>query len=352
MLTTPFIINTPLEAFDAKKDYRIKFQVMGGEQVFSHEVEIQDNNTRRTVFQTVYDGFDFESNIPANSLINGKEYRVRIKTYNIDKVGSEWSDWQLFHCFTTPTFVINNVNNVLELNNYTFKGLYFQDENEELESYQYILYDDNGYTLQASEVKYDNKLEHSVTGLVDGYEYMIEMKGETVNSIKITTGKVKFLVEVIKPSTALAFNVENIRSEGQIKISSNILEVKGDSVNGALTYIDDTFVSLKGKDEIVRFDKGFTVRGNFTLKLWVKQPNDNSVIAEIYERNSSINDRRLLEVMYRSGRFELRKRFGNLSPYYIYSEPIYITDDDVVMVFINCKDERYNIEVWKVGDAV
>ena len=350
MLTTPYIINTPLEAFDVSKGFKIKFNSIGGDEVYGNEIEIQDNNTRESIYRNRTDSFIYESEILPNALINGREYRIRIKTYDFQKVESEWSDWQLFHCFTTPTFMINNLNNILEYNNFTFKGVYFQSENEELESYQFILYDEYNYPLQTSEVRYDTNMEFEVNGLVDGRKYSIEMKGETVNRMRITTGKVKFTVEVIKPSTALAFNAENIYSEGQIKVTSNILEVKGDSPNGIVEYIDDTYVDLGGKNDVVKFDKGFSIRGNFTLKLWVKNPKNREVIAELYEVNSTINDRRLIEIKYFNQRFELRKYYGDLTPYYIYSDMVYPEEDDLMLVFINCKDDRHTIKAWRAGD--
>lgn len=352
MLTTPLVINTPISSYDAEKEKKIKFQVIGGEQIYGHEIEVQNNVTRETIVTVRQDSFTQEGVIPSNSLINGNEYRLRLRTYNINQVNSEWSEWHTFHCFTEPTFIINNVNNILEYNNYTFEGKYFQRENEELESYQFILYDEYDYPLQTSEVKYDKDISFTVNGLLDGRNYAIELKGETVNNMQISTGKVHFVVEVVKPSTSLAFHIENKSEEGQVKISSNIFEVKGESVNGALNYIHDTYVDLRKKDDIIKFDKGFTVNGNFTMKLWVKEPKNNSVIAEIYEHGDTLNDRRLIEISFLNDRFHLRKKYGKLSPYYIYTDIIPIEKEDLIMIFIKCKDHRLTMETWKVGDEL
>lgn len=350
MLTTPYIVNLPLGAYDKKNEIKIYFQAtqVGNDLVVANEVVVEDEVTRTQVYSNKINNFSFEHTIPANIFENGKEYRVKIRTYNFIGECSDWSNWETFHCFTKPTFIINNVSNFIEMNNFTFQGLYLQLEDEPLESFNFVLYDEYGYPIKVSDVRFNlNEMSFEVIGLMDEKNYSIEMKGETLHGMKITTGKIPFRVDVIKPATSLAMNVENVASEGHVKISSNILEVYGDSTNGNVSYYNDDYVDLRADGAMVEFENGFTLGNNFTLRLWGRNVSNGGVFLQLYDRDSGTAMGRLIEVSYFYGRFQVRKRMRNLSPYYIYSDEIYIGNDEDFYLYLECYDGRLSVKASK-----
>ena len=70
---------------------------------------------------------------------NGNRYKVRIRTYNIDGLTSNWSEYLNFKCSSTPTITLNEIaNGTVNNQTYTFSGTYSQAENEPIQSYRFI----------------------------------------------------------------------------------------------------------------------------------------------------------------------------------------------------------------------
>ena len=142
-LTQPII--NPIAAFDATQSHVITFLAIGGAQVVGNRIVISDNQTGETVYDNRVITMQLAHTIPANTLTNGGYYNVVIYTIDSANNFSQASVPVPFYCYSQPTLTINNIpaSSTIENGTYTFQGSYAQQENENLNSYQFILYDSN-----------------------------------------------------------------------------------------------------------------------------------------------------------------------------------------------------------------
>ena len=183
MLTRPSL--NGLLVCDATQAIKFDFFVStNSDQVVGHHVQCVNNTTGEIVHEHKTMSFLLTCSIAANQLLNGKEYRVRIRTYNsniksdfsneTNSNTSEWSDYMILKCFTGARVSITNIpidvtgNRLIKNQRFTFEGEYFQKENVGLKSFRYILYDKDKVVLQVylevSEL--DGLLKQEMTGFL------------------------------------------------------------------------------------------------------------------------------------------------------------------------------------------
>ena len=153
-LTQPIV--NPIAAFDSTKEHEITFIVIGGAQVTGNRIVISDNQTGNVVYNNIVNTMKLAHTIPANTLSNGGYYNAVI--YTIDNSANESvpSTPVPFYCYSQPTLTITNIPATETIGNgtYKFQGNYLQAENEQLNSYQFILYDSNKDILDRSDIIY------------------------------------------------------------------------------------------------------------------------------------------------------------------------------------------------------
>ena len=342
-LTTPYLLNTPIKAFDSTKDNVFEFISTGGNQVAKHEIEIQDNATNLQVYLKIESTFQFEHILPANTLTNGNQYKIRVRTYDVDDKFSEWSRWELFNCFTTPLLTISNINSGLINNtNYEFVGNYSQLEGEELESYKFFLYDVNENLIAASTQKYSTDIKHTFSGLQDDGEYKIELKIETLHGMELSTRKIYFRVNYITPQLGAALILENIFKDGQVKVTSNIIDIVGKSNPSPPPYINKEMVDLRQDGSWVEFDEGFTINKDFTLKLWCRNLKDNTTFLEMYGEKHTKEKPYKIQLIYHLHRIHLYKVVSD-QIYYLYSQELHPLNDDMFFIWIQGKNNLIDL---------
>lgn len=300
-LTQPII--NPIAAFDATQSHVITFLAIGGAQVVGNRIVISDNQTGETVYDNRVITMQLAHTIPANTLTNGGYYNVVIYTIDSANNFSPASVPVPFYCYSQPTLTINNIpaSSTIENGTYTFQGSYAQQENENLNSYQFILYDSNKTVLSQSDVIYyssNNSLSYTFVGMSNDTSYYIELKGQTVNNTEITTGLLYFTVRYSQPASFAIVDLVNDCENGFIQISSNIVAIDGKSNPEPPIYIDNKEVDLREPDSWVRWDEGFNIKDDFTMRVWGRDFNDFEPIITLSNKNNTDSEPNKIEMKW------------------------------------------------------
>lgn len=330
MLTKPILqsINT----FDANFNKTLNFKVIGGSQVHAHQVDIT-SSANVQVYLEKKTSFLFSHELPALTLINGTEYKARIRTFDISDVASDWSDWVIFYVYTTPSVSITNFSSVIQNQSYTFEGNYNQLESDGLQSYRYILYDDLENIITSSSLKYDGLLTHEIIGLEDQNHYKIELKVISNHGIEGTSGKLNFQASYFQPRLATVLNCENNDINGTVEIIANIIRIVGTSENSPV-YIDDEWIDAT--ENLITFDEGFNVHKDFSLEMWLKDIQENEPFLYIYGSEGKFI------VNYTNNKIRVLKQLNNAKAIYAIfaSEDITILPSDIVYI---CLKHYFNL---------
>lgn len=300
-LTQPII--NPIAAFDATQNHVVTFLAIGGAQVVGNRIVISDNQTGKTVYDNRVITMQLAHTIPANTLTNGGYYNVVIYTIDSANNFSQASVPIPFYCYSQPTLTINNIpaNSTIENGTYTFQGSYAQQENEILNSYQFILYDSNKTVLSQSDVIYyssNSSLSYTFVGMSNDTSYYIELKGQTVNNTEITTGLLYFTVRYSQPASFAIVDLVNDCENGFIQISSNIVAIDGKSNPEPPIYIDNKEVDLREPDSWVRWDEGFNIKDDFTMRVWGRNFNDFEPIITLSNKNNTDSEPNKIEMKW------------------------------------------------------
>lgn len=253
-----------IPAFDASLENVIKFSWLGNQPI-NNTLIIKDNATNKIVYEQLQNTMRLEHIIPASSgLVNGSLYNVSVKITDGNGIDSEWSDTLLFYCYSTPTFKINIIpNQIIQTQTYGVDITYYQPENEQLQSYQIKVYNSNDMVIYDSNIRYILDTVR-INNLQDNSHYSIIATGETINGMKLSTGRIDFSADFIKSESYFLCDVQNMYDTGGIYIKSNIVSVEGQS-DSEVTYIDNTIADLT--NNAVHFTKGFNISGDFSLIL-------------------------------------------------------------------------------------
>lgn len=270
-LTQPII--NPIPAFDGSKNYTVTFTVIGGAQVVGNRLVISDNETGNVIYNKSQLSMKLEHTIPAGTLGNGGYYNAVVYTIDSGSNESAASVAVPFYCYSQPTLTIDNIptTETIENGTYTFTGSYAQIEGEQLNSYQFTLYDSNRNILSQTPLIYyvtDSSLAHTFVGMSNDTSYFVSLTGETVNGTKISSGLKYFTVRYLQPATFAICDLVNNCEDGYIQISSNIVAIDGKSNPEPPIYIDDKEVDLRDPDSWVKWNEGFKIQDDFTMRVW------------------------------------------------------------------------------------
>lgn len=300
-LTQPII--NPIAAFDATRAQEITFLSLGGAQVVGNRIVINDNQTGDLIYDNKVITMKLAHTIPANTLTNGGYYNIIVYTIDSANNLSQPSVPVPFYCYSQPTLTIDNIsdNETIENGTYEFRGSYAQQEGELLNSYQFVLYDSNKTVLSQSDVIYytsDNSLSYTFVGMSNDTAYYVELKGQTVNNTNITTGLLYFTVRYSQPVSFAIVDLVNDCENGFIQISSNIVAIDGKSNPEPPIYIDDKEVDLKEPDSWVRWDEGFNIKDDFTMRVWGRDFNDFEPIITLSNKNNTDSEPNKIEMKW------------------------------------------------------
>lgn len=303
-LTQPII--NPIAAFDSTKGATITFVVIGGAQVIGNRLIISDNQSGRQIYNQTQSTMKLEHTVPAGILSNGRYYNAVV--YTIDNSGAESvaSTAVPFYCYSQPSLTIDNIpaSETIENGTYQFVGNYLQSEGEALNSYQFTLYDSNKEVLSQTPLIYyetDNSLAYTFIGMSNDTSYYVSLTGETVNGTQITSGLKYFTVRYIQPASFAICDLVNDCDNGFIQISSNIVAIDGKSNPEPPIYIDNKEVDLRDPDSWVRWDEGFSIKNDFTMRVWGRDFNPYENIITLSNNLDSNDNPNKIEMKWMIG---------------------------------------------------
>ena len=269
-----------IKAFDATNDYTFTFSWAGSQSYGSH-IKIYNNVTLELVAENTEVSFKLENTVSVNTLVNGLVYLAEIAS--IDSVGTEsaYSDKVVFYCYSTPTFSFTNIidGQIIAGSNANCDITYTQTESELLDSFKVSLYDLSQTQLSTSGLIYEtDSPTYTISGLSDNTQYYIKAEGTTVHGMSLDTGYILISVNYVTPTTYATVQLENIRLQGSVQLTSNIVSINGVSNPEIPVYIDNAKIDLTSDGSYVLYDEGFNVIGDFTIELLVQNPTLYSTI--------------------------------------------------------------------------
>lgn len=354
-LSKPILL--PQAAFDATQDHVFEFNAVGGDQVVKNKLTIVNQLTGVIIYSQEQVSYSFSHRVEADTLENGEYYSAYVQTYNALGEESSPSAYIQFYCFTTPEFYFSNfpIDEIITNSSFEFVLHYSQAEDEELESFNFSLYNAQGVKIATSGVKYASSvptLSHAFIGLLDNTTYFIEAEGKTVYGTLLSTSRNRFNVAYYRPNVFSAVELKNNCSEGYITIQSNLVAIEGEAIYPPV-YQEDKYVVLQ--DNTVTWNSGFSFGADgFTASLWSKYAPwtinkqligfsnaDGSVVKVGLYRDYDDNSK-----VYA----DLRVKVG-VNEYYVCSESIPIPNsEDNVQIWFRKKNGYYSIKLVNLSN--
>lgn len=270
----PYNLNIAGQCFDAKEDIEVTWQVTGAIQR-KFAIEIKDNFNDNTVFtlpQT--NGYTSKYTIPADTLINGKEYKIYITVWD-EYNNSAISSGDIFQCYSRPVVTLIPIvgDGVVRSQNYTFEASYSQTENIPIRYWNAYLYDSQQRLISESGLQTALPLQFVYERFESEKSYYIEFQATSNKGLIGTTGKILFDVEFARPAINGELKAEQY-NYGGIKLSWRVAQIIGKTDCLSPKYIDNEKIDLKHCK--AWFDEGFGVDKNFTIYLWIEEPLDSN----------------------------------------------------------------------------
>ena len=355
MLTTPILNN--IKTFNATKESAFTFNVRGGSQVAGNNLVIERINDNAVIYNQSQETFNFKQILPASTLINGVNYRAKIRTRDINNKWSNFSATLLFWCYSEPSLNITTIDysNQNRVYNQTvlFETTYSQLENEILQSYRYLLYNENKDLLKSFTEQYadgSQALTQEITGLENSKLYYLEVITLSPNGNSGTSGLINFKPLYIAPKLMMAVEPINEPEQGAIKVGANIIQIilklydnNGNQINPMdVEYIDNEWIDLNRTDynRLIASD-GFNIsQDNFILQLWCKNLPEDKVFLTLFSPQGK------LEFFKLNNRIRVYKSINNLNfKKYFASNDFTATNEQELMIYMKQDGHLIDLQV-------
>lgn len=293
-LVKPIVLS--VSAFDKANTTTIYFNVVGGDQVVKNEIEIINNNTSSIVYTNIAETYQYNQVILANTLTNGVYYAVRFRTYNEANNVSDWSEYEDFYCYTTPTLSLNISNgDVVNNSNFITVLSYNQIEGELINYGKIELYDNNELLIKSSDILTNSNippinLSYLFTGLLDNTNYKMKGFVETIEGTQIYTEFISFSVIYKLPEIYSSLNLSSYNCDGYISVESDIVSINGLSNPSTPIYIDDDKLDMGScchdfTNEVnsyyTKWTSGYSIPTSFILRYWFTPATINNTILKL-----------------------------------------------------------------------
>lgn len=279
-MLTPTTLN--VNAFDSSSSNIFRFTVNGGNQVVKNTIRIKDNETDEIIYTNTVETYQFQQEVPPNTLTNGKQYNVSFKTYSTTNEESEYSNETPFWCYTTPTIELNiNNNDIIRNSQFTFIAKYNQQEGELLDYGIFSIYNASRVLISTSNNLTNIstpplELSYMYQGFEDNSVYYISFRAISINGTITQTDLIPFNIKYYAPSLFSTLELTPHCNDGYIGIKSNIISIIGEpnhipyygEENTAIELINCNFVINGYGNKNVVWRKGFTVPTDFVMKCW------------------------------------------------------------------------------------
>lgn len=232
---------------------------------------------------------------PLSKMVNDAQYYIQLTVINGEETST--SQKRLFRCITTPLLsVFNNdgTNDPLEdsyiltsanLELYTTytQGIVNNSIYEDLNCYQFILYNNNYQKIYTSDVYYnltDDKgtpIYTRISGLEEK-RYFLKVVGKTINGYVIDNDFVTIDVKYKASPQKTTLLVENCLDEGFVKIGTNIHALLYRLKYSPAKFVDDV---IQLRDNWLEYYDGLTIDGDYVAYVRFKNPNYNTNLVHI-----------------------------------------------------------------------
>jgi len=340
MIQTPIL--NQIQTYSAIKSKDFEFFYRGSVQITQNNLVIQRTSDNYVVYNKTIDSFQYKHTVNANVLTNGTEYMAKIRVGDINNNWSDFSDWIVFYCYSEPILQITSIiDGVINNQNPLVTATYYQAENDELQSYRFLLYDNLDNLLITYNEKYGLPIEQQIENLQNNKVYKIELRTLSVHGMQSSSGLIPFVAQYIEPKFSSAVNLKNLKDRASIEVACHLIQIIGEVGSGSISYEDDDWINLL--EGSVYFQEGFYIENDFTLKLWCKQLPVNSTFLKLMGRRGNII------LKYEDNQIHLYKYVYDSLPYHIFSQEINPTNDDTVYICVQQKDNYCNLYVKVVS---
>lgn len=267
----PYNVSISGTIIDANEDNFISWSVSGAIQ-YAKSLTIKDNIDNTVVF-TIDKTPSFLQNftVPANTLTNNKQYKIQVTVWD-EADNSATSDSYIFETSARPT-VSGNIPTTITAQKYVFEFLYNQVDSISMRSWIIYIYNSNKELIGNSGIQLAPSISYEVDGLQSEESYYVECQVTSNKGLVGTTGLISFNVLYTQPRVNVQLVAENYGSCG-IRLNWKVIQIIGTAENPSPPiYINGDKVDLTGEDSKIYFDEGFSVDKDFTLKIWLENPN-------------------------------------------------------------------------------
>lgn len=275
MTGVPVLYYSNRNSKDANYDFKITYTWdRNNPQQTGNVIKIYDNETNNLVYdETLTNYYKPECTVPANTLLNGKLYKVTVSVICSEGTSIP-SEPVLFYCYTSPSLAFRNLvqDQLIQSDTYKVELLYSQPEGEELEDYFVRLYSSEKAVIYTSSVRYDtDNLFINISGMENNTQYYFKAFGKTITGMDIETDYVLVTIRYLQPTIYSLVELNNNYHGGYVTIKSNILSLRarvyrdGEEVDPS--YIDGKFIDLRDPNTILKFEENYSVPPFFTIEL-------------------------------------------------------------------------------------
>ncbi len=329
-----------INPFDAESDYTFTFS-WSGSRAYQNRLIIYSAETLSIVYDKIISSFVLSHTLPAYTLSNGIKYVAQCQMIDGSGNASALSDKVFFYTLETATFQFTGLPDGNKINNASYMAnvRYQQANYEMMRSCRFYLYDAFKTVLIESEELYDQSdISYTYRGLETNAIYFIRCVGITVNGMELDTGYTEIYVSYKNPSDYAAIYAENVPNKGYIKYNTNIVIIQ---YNGTDSFEYDNGKIILSDGQVLYYDKGFNISGDFTLKIRGTNLYQTADILEAHNKDGY--GFKISSYLYDDGlRFKLTAPNG-LCDYIIYSDLLNFEDDNMVTITIRRKNNIYQI---------
>lgn len=263
-LQKPYDISIRAKTIDGNEENEVSWKVSGDIQT-AYKIDILSNVDNSLVWTSnKITSYSLKHKIPAATLTNGNEYKITVSIWN-QANSSIISDAEIFQTSSRPVVTVNTVGTVNSFS-YNFSATYSQAESVSLRSYTANLYDDKKNLIDKSSIKTILPMEHLFSNLQTEQQYYIEFQATSSKGLTGTSGLVLFDVFYFRPKMSVDLQGRNIENAG-IELSWFVSQIIG-TTDGSLFIGNEKIDTTNGTK--VWFDNGFTIEGDYSLKLWIE----------------------------------------------------------------------------------
>lgn len=280
--TAPYSLNFPKH--DAREFIELTW-INGGDLQHAFEIEIYVNDGSTTPFYTIgrTPSYLTRVDLPVNTLINGVEYKWRVRVYNQANDVSPWSDYSLIIASARPAPTITNVSGTLYAQRYTFIGAYSQAQNVAIKSYRFRLFRE-GSVIAESPLTFSTDIRGTFA-LETETAYEIELETVSQNDVTGISSRYPFTTSYQKPTQSQAVVAQNAKELAAVRLqwrNPTIITLPTTKPAQFVPGVYDQALSL-ADGNAVYYNEQFS--GNSTVMFWaipaVDSSEFNGVIARL-----------------------------------------------------------------------